>query len=96
MFLVQVESLDKERWILKGCNVMEVACGTRHALIRIDNGSVFSCGANNRGQLGTVDRTATNTPRKVTRIPNSVKQVACGSFHSLCLTGICIYGRRQV
>ena len=63
-----------------------VACGTRHALFSLQNGSVLGCGANSRHQLGTMDAKETNTPRQITSLPDNTTQVACGSFHSLCLT----------
>ena len=86
-FSVQVESSQKGVWLLKGCLVKDVACGTRHALFCMKDGSVFACGANNRGQLGTAEETETNIPTKVTKIQHIVTKIACGSFHSVCLTG---------
>ena len=85
--LTQVESSSIAQWLLKGLKVREVACGTRHALFCIIDGSLFACGKNNRGQLGTADKADTNIPKIVPNIQNSVTQIASGSFHSICCTG---------
>ena len=85
--LTQAESSSTAQWLLKGLQVREVACGTRHALFCMIDGSLFACGKNNRGQLGTADKGDTNIPKKILNIQNSVTQIASGSFHSICCTG---------
>eukprot|EP00112_Aurelia_sp_Birch-Aquarium-sp1_P005349 Seg1605.3 transcript_id=Seg1605.3/GoldUCD/mRNA.D3Y31 product="RCC1 and BTB domain-containing protein 2" protein_id=Seg1605.3/GoldUCD/D3Y31 len=71
---------------LGGLQVKEVACGSNHVLFCTTDGNVFSCGTNNRGQLGTSGKVTSNVPKKVTSVPGVAKHVACGNIHSLCLT----------
>ena len=65
-------------------NVKAIACGTYHSLILKEDGTVWSCGSNNNGQLGN----GTNTDRTtLVRMTNAtdVKAIACGNYHSLIL-----------
>lgn len=36
----------------KAACVIEVSCGVNHTILVLDDGSVYSCGLNNFGQLG--------------------------------------------
>jgi alpha-tubulin suppressor-like RCC1 family protein len=59
-------------------DVKDVACGLTHTVILKNDGSIWSCGYNNYGQLGLNDKTNRNTFTKVTtNINNDVKQIAC-------------------
>ena len=65
-------------------DVKTIACGDIYSLILKNDGTVWSCGYNNKGQLGTGD---TNNVTSLTQIPNvtDVKGVACGNNNSLIL-----------
>ena len=67
-------------------DVKQVACGYKHTCILKNDGSIWSCGSNNTGQLGLGDTTNRNTFTQVTtNINNDVKQVACGYKHTCIL-----------
>ena len=67
-------------------DVKQIACGGKHTFILKNDGSVWSCGSNNKGQLGLNDTTTRNVFTQVTiDVNNDVKQVACGSHHTIIL-----------
>ena len=67
-------------------NVKQVVCGSYHTFILKNDGSLWACGQNNKGQLGLGDTTNRNIFTKVTtNINNDVKQVACGNNHTIIL-----------
>src|SRR5690554_1723232 len=66
-------------------NVKQVACGERHTIFLLEDGTVMSVGHNTNGQLGLGDfSTRKTTPQTVPNL-NNVKQVACGSSHTIFL-----------
>ena len=67
-------------------DVKQIACGSLHTVILKNDGSVWSCGYNGKGQLGLSSYTAQNTFTQVTtNINNDVKQITCGGEHTLIL-----------
>jgi alpha-tubulin suppressor-like RCC1 family protein len=71
----------------KGQAVTLVAAGLAHSLIAIKN-SVFSCGNNIMGQLGTGNLTNQDKPTKLVSLEHqNVIQLAAGCEHSLALMG---------
>ena len=65
-------------------DVKQVACNGQHSFIIKIDGSLWCCGDNQYGQLGLNDNTDRATFTKVTtNINNDVKQVACGSTHTM-------------
>ena len=75
--------------ILSGINIgdiKQIACGSYTTFILKNDGSIWCCGYNNRGQLGLGDNTSQKIFTKVTtNINNDVKQVACGVYHTVIL-----------
>ena len=66
--------------------IKQVACGYGCTFILKNDGSVWSCGYNNKGQLGLNDTTNRNAFTQVTtNINNDVKQIACGYSHTIIL-----------
>ncbi|XP_047486162.1 probable E3 ubiquitin-protein ligase HERC4 isoform X1 [Penaeus chinensis] len=66
-------------------NVRQVASGLTHCLILTEEGSVYSCGNNELGQLG--HNKITRKPELVDNLENySIVQVAAGDQHSIALT----------
>ena len=60
-------------------DVKQIACGNSHTFILKNDGSLWSCGFNNNGQLGLGDTAKRTTFTQVTtNINNDVKQVVCG------------------
>ena len=67
-------------------NVKQIACGNGHTVIIKNDGSIWSCGYNNRGQLGLGNKTNQKTFTQVTNnINNDVKQVFCEYYHTFIL-----------
>ena len=61
-----------------------IAAGAKHSLILEENGVVWSCGCNNRGQLGLGDQESRVAFQKIEQLP-PVVSVVCGSTHSAAL-----------
>ena len=67
-------------------DVKQIACGGWHTVIIKNDGSLWTCGYNSRGQLGLGNNTSQKTFTKVTtNINNDVKRVACGSQYTFIL-----------
>ena len=67
-------------------DVKQVACGGNYTFILKNDGSLWSCGWNDYGQLGLNDTTTRTTFTQVnTNINNDVKQIACGYNHTFIL-----------
>ena len=67
-------------------DVAQIACGGSSTFILKNDGSLWSCGNNNRGQLGLGDTTDRNVFTQVTtNINNDVKQIVCGNNHTFIL-----------
>lgn len=48
---------------LKNYTIRSIACGAWHSLFLLDDGSLWSCGSNDSGQLG--HETSKKRPRKI-------------------------------
>ena len=67
-------------------DVKQVVCGEEFTLILKTNGSLWSCGRNDKGQLGLNDTTTRDVFTQVTiDVNNDVKQIACGNNHTIIL-----------
>ena len=69
-------------------DVKQIACGYDHTFILKNDGSIWACGKNDKGQLGlgASDNSDHTTFTKVaTNINNDVKQIACGDMHTFIL-----------
>ena len=67
-------------------NVKQIVCGLYHTFILKNDGSVWSCGRNEYGELGSGDATDRTTFTQVTtNINNDVEQIACGYQHTFIL-----------
>ena len=67
-------------------DVKQIACGSTHAFILKNDGTVWSCGYNTNGELGLGDSDSKNTFTQVsTNINNDVKQIACGDWHTFII-----------
>ena len=54
----------------------QISCGNAHTFMLKNDGSLWACGDNSKGQLGLGD---TNTRTSFTQVTTGVKYVACGS-----------------
>ncbi|OAD61973.1 X-linked retinitis pigmentosa GTPase regulator, partial [Eufriesea mexicana] len=71
---------------LAGSKVVQISAGSHHSLALTSDGGVFAWGSNLEGQLGLPDVSGlVNKPTKV-HIPEPVKHVSAGYFHSTFLT----------
>jgi alpha-tubulin suppressor-like RCC1 family protein len=71
---------------ISGKTPIQVACGGYHTTVLMSDGSIYSCGYNNVGQLGTGDTLDTNTLTLMTGISGKTPiQVACGIYHTTVL-----------
>jgi alpha-tubulin suppressor-like RCC1 family protein len=65
-------------------NVTNIAAGESHVLALKDDGTVWTWGNNNYGQLGDGTTGDSNAPKQVSGM-NNVKSVAAGLFYSVAL-----------
>src|SRR5215813_1360112 len=57
-----------------------------HSLVITEDGSVFSWGRGNYGQLGHGNISDFSVPTKISTLSNVVS-IACGCYHSMAITG---------
>ena len=73
---------------LEKVRVVRVSCGNQHTLALADDGHVYSWGLGVFGQLGHGDHRTRLLPQMIeTMMDVPVKSVACGTHHSVVLTG---------
>ncbi|XP_055503151.1 probable E3 ubiquitin-protein ligase HERC4 isoform X2 [Leucoraja erinacea] len=64
--------------------VQEVGCGRRHTVFVLDDGTVYTCGCNDQGQLG--HEKGTKRPEQVGALDaQNIIAVSCGDMHTLAL-----------
>ena len=68
-----------------GAPVLSVACGHAHTMAVTTAGLVFTCGANDHGQLGLGNRESRHLLAQVAG-PTSIAMAACGSEHSIVVS----------
>jgi alpha-tubulin suppressor-like RCC1 family protein len=66
--------------------ITQVECGKYFTLALDDNGSVYSWGESNHGELGHGSRVNVQKPSLIRNISHKVKQIACGHHHSVALS----------
>ncbi len=64
-------------------DVKMVSCGNEHTMILKTDGTLWACGDNTYGQLGTGDKTDYSLP---VQILSDVITVSCGSNHTVAIT----------
>ena len=68
-----------------GTDWKQVACGVHHAAAIKTDGSLWTWGTNNEGQLGDNTNTTRSTPVTTFAGGNTWKQVACGGDHTAAI-----------
>ncbi|XP_063984044.1 X-linked retinitis pigmentosa GTPase regulator [Diachasmimorpha longicaudata] len=72
--------------VVDGPKVVDIAAGSQHSLVLTSDGGVLAWGSNLEGQLGLHGVSGLiNTPTRV-HIPEPVKQISAGYYHSAFLT----------
>lgn len=66
--------------------VVLAACSYHHSIMLCADGSLFSCGRNDSGQLGHGDFIDKKTPQTVLNHPRNISSISCGQFHSVAAT----------
>lgn len=82
------EMVSKTFTVINAAGVKQIAAGTSHTVVLMDDGTVKAFGSNACGQLGIAANSGTSNPNPVpTAIPGltGVKQVTAGDQHSLAL-----------
>ncbi|KAL7391855.1 hypothetical protein ABVT39_015765 [Epinephelus coioides] len=74
--------------------ISQVACGERHTLFALEDGSVAACGHNDYGQIGSGSDETVVVPRFVERVDH-VSKVTCGANHNLALTDFLFHQTHQ-
>nr|XP_018908360.1 PREDICTED: probable E3 ubiquitin-protein ligase HERC3 [Bemisia tabaci]XP_018908361.1 PREDICTED: probable E3 ubiquitin-protein ligase HERC3 [Bemisia tabaci] len=73
-------------WPTDDVNVTQVACGTRHTIALLDDGSVWGCGWNGHNQLPGLDSNESAVYPVMSQLKVSsekkVSRIACGSWNS--------------
>lgn len=75
-------TLDARRQI----RVSQIACGSYHSVALSDDGSVYTWGANDKGQLGEGSKIGQNPTPKRIQMEDKVIKISCGKHHTLALT----------
>uniref|UniRef100_A0A8C5Z0H1 HECT-type E3 ubiquitin transferase n=1 Tax=Marmota marmota marmota TaxID=9994 RepID=A0A8C5Z0H1_MARMA len=66
-------------------SVKEVACGGNHSVFLLEDGEVYTCGLNTKGQLG--HEREGNKPEQIGALADQhIIHVACGESHNLALS----------
>ncbi|XP_062963461.1 probable E3 ubiquitin-protein ligase HERC3 isoform X1 [Cynocephalus volans] len=66
-------------------SVKEVACGGNHSVFLLEDGEVYTCGLNTKGQLG--HEREGNKPEQIAALADQhIVHVACGESHNLALS----------
>ena len=66
-------------------DIKSVYCGANHTFILENDGTLWDCGHNNRGQLGLGDTNDRNTFTQVTTNAYNIKEIYCGWDHNFIL-----------
>ena len=66
--------------------VVLAACSYHHSFMLCSDGSLFSCGRNDCGQLGHGDTIDKKTPQSVMNCPRNIASISCGQFHTVAAT----------
>ncbi|AYV78078.1 MAG: hect e3 ubiquitin [Edafosvirus sp.] len=64
-------------------NIVQVACGIYHTIIRLTDGTLMGCGGNNYGELGLLKLSHVTTFVQIENIPKNIVEVACGYYYSI-------------
>ncbi|AYV78079.1 MAG: putative RCC1 and BTB domaincontaining protein [Edafosvirus sp.] len=65
-------------------NIVQVACGQYHTIIRLTDGTLMGCGDNSSGQLGLNNtEMALKKFTEIKNVPKNIVEVVCGYAHTV-------------
>ena len=65
--------------------IIDIKCGSDHMLLLTANQEVYSCGANDCGQLGRItENSFSSSLQKIENLSCEIIRIECGYFHSMC------------
>ena len=70
---------------LRGVRIVQAACGGAHSVVLASDGSCYTWGKNQNGQLGLGHANPTEIPTMVPTLPKRATWVACGGAHTVAL-----------
>eukprot|EP01084_Bolivina_argentea_P126336 223709_1 len=66
---------------------VNICVGSGHSLVLMDDGHVWSFGANEDGQLGHGDTSNINTPKLIESLkPYKIRHISCGNHHCIAIS----------
>jgi len=68
--------------------VVLAGCSYHHSVFLCSDGTVFSCGRNDSGQLGHGDTVDKKTPQAILSAPRQILSISCGQFHTVLSTSL--------
>lgn len=80
------ESIPRPVRALLSRKVVLAACSYHHTMILCSDGTLFSCGRNDSGQLGHGDTVDKKTPQAILSAPRHVNGISCGQYHTVLVT----------
>lgn len=80
------ESLPRPIRAILSRRVVLAACSYHHTVFLCGDGTLFSCGRNDSGQLGHGDTADKKTPQAILSAPKHVVSISCGQFHTVAST----------
>jgi alpha-tubulin suppressor-like RCC1 family protein len=80
------ESLPRPIRAILSRKVVLAACSYHHTVFLCSDGTLFSCGRNDSGQLGHGDTADKKTPQAILSAPKNVVSISCGQFHTVAST----------
>ena len=66
-------------------DIKEIYCGGYHTFILKNDGTLWGCGDNSKGQLGLGDITKKTTFTQITTNTDNIKEIYCGGSHTFIL-----------